>query len=187
MRYAHLLLWLILLTPTAAVAKDRTAKLADGDIFVESIPVANALYPRVHVEGVVDASPAVVWRIINDCARSQVYNSSVTKSYIVERVGRDVVCSETVNLPWPIRDVECVTRWSFQPATYSIHWTLVGGDFDYATGSWKLLPFGDGTRTLVVYENHVSPQISVPNWLKRMFLDVGMPGLIKDLRRAAAS
>lgn len=185
MRFAGWLVFVcFMLASATSGATNRTAALSAGEIFVDTIPVKDAYYPRVRVQGVIDAPPTAVWHIVSDCVGSARYNRSVTKSYIVKRIGKDVVCSETVDLPWPIRDVECVTRWSFRPKAREIHWTLAGGDFDYATGRWKLEPFGDGSRTLLIYENHVSPQISVPNWLKRMFLDIGLPGLIKDVRRA---
>jgi len=180
----------MMLVPATSFAQKRQAELAAGEIFVSTIPMPGAYYPKVHVEGVVDAPPAKVFAIVKDCARSQHVNANVMKSYVVKRIKDDVVCSELIDLPWPIRNLESITRWSFAPgpAIWTKSWTLAGGeDFDYANGSWRMERFGDGSRTLVVYENHFSPRISVPDWLTRAFLKVGLPGLIKDLRKAAAT
>lgn len=167
-------------------AGETDSALSNGDILVSRSDVEGASYPSVRVEGVVDAPPEAVWKVICNCARSQHVNSSIKKSYVVARSTTDLVCSELIDLPWPLRNLESVTRWTFQVSEqrWKKRWSLVRGDFDYANGSWTLTPFGDGTRTRAVYENHFSPQIFVPDWLARAFLTVGLPGLIKDLRAA---
>ncbi len=179
---------LLLSLPATAWAGDsRLERLADGEIFVETVPVASSEYPQVLVEAVIDAPPKVVWALITSCVLSEKTYGSVMKSFVVRREGETVVCSETVDMPWPIRNLESVTQWTFvvTPNRWVERWTMVDGDFDYIDGQWILTPFGDGTRTHVRWENHFSPQISIPAWLTRAFLKVGMPSMIEDLRAAA--
>lgn len=168
------------------VAATRDERLSDGDILVDTIPVEGAEFPRVRVQGVVDAPPAAVWDVVRDCKASQRVNSRVKTSRIVRRVDDGVVCYELVGMPFPFKDMTTITRWSFDegPPKWTRSWTLVEGDFDYSNGSWTLSEFEDG-KTLAVYENHFKPQMAVPDWLAKAFLKVGMPGLMKDLRRSA--
>lgn len=172
-----------------ALADERMEDLSDGEILVSTIPVKDAYYPKIRLEGVVEAPPHVVWQIVRDCEASERVNERVMKSFIVKRIEKDVVCSEKMDLPWPIRDLTSVTRWVFHPgpSKWRKTWTLVEGDFDYTNGSWTLTEFGSPSRTLVVYENHFSPQINVPDWLTKAFLKVGAPGIIKDLRKASTA
>lgn len=179
---------LLQLSAQAAYADDaRQKELSDGEVFVTTVPVDGAEYPRVVVEAVIDARPEVVWALVTSCTKSQQTYDSVMKSYVVSKTSSEIVCSELIDMPWPIRNLESVTRWSFSvtPQKWVERWTKVDGDFDYIDGSWTLTPFGDGSRTHVLWQNHFSPQIAVPAWLTRAFLKVGMPAMIKDLRAAA--
>lgn len=188
MRTFAVVLLALCLPSMAEAQSSRQRALSDGEIFVETVDVPDSEYPKVLVEAVIDARPEVVWALVTSCVKSQHTYDNVMKSFIVKRIGEDVVCSELVDMPWPIRNLDSITRWTFTVGAnqWVERWTKYGGDFDYIDGSWTLTPFGDGNRTLAKWENHFSPQISVPAWLTRAFLKVGMPGMIKDLRRAAA-
>jgi hypothetical protein len=168
------------------VASSRDQQLRDGDIIVSKHDVKGADFPKVRVEGVVDAEPSRVFELLRDCDGSQRLNSRVSESHVVSREGADVICSETIDMPFPFKDMVTVTRWRFQdgPPVWKRSWSAIEGDFYYSNGSWTLKTF-DGGRTLAVYENHFHPKMAVPDWLAKAFLKVGMPDLIKDLRKAA--
>jgi ribosome-associated toxin RatA of RatAB toxin-antitoxin module len=174
-----------LLAVVLTVAATRDERLADGDVLVWTIPVKDADFPKVHVEAIIDAPPQKVFDVIKDCEGSHRINSQVSASSVVAREGDDVVCSETIDMPWPLRDLLSVTRWSFEtgPPTWTRRWKFVRGDFDYANGAWTLKPYGDG-QTHAIYENHFKPHMKVPDWLSKAFLKAGMPELMRDLREA---
>jgi ribosome-associated toxin RatA of RatAB toxin-antitoxin module len=177
-----------LLALLLAVAASRDERLDDGDILVSTIPIEGSEFPKVRVEAIVDASPDAVWKIVKDCRASQRVNSRVSQSRVVRTIGDDLVCREEVDMPFPFHDMTTVTRWKLRPGppTWKRSWTLVEGDFDYSNGAWTLKPFGND-QTHAIYENHFKPQMSVPDWLVRAFLKVGMPGMMKDLRKAVGA
>lgn len=178
------------LPAVTAEAETRSERLHNGETLVWTVPVEGSEYPKVQVQAVVDAPLDVVWDILSSCEDSEKVNKRVSKSFVVKRIGSEVVCSETMDLPFPLKDLVSVTRWGFNPGppVWIKKWSLVEGDFDYSNGQWRVEPYrGSTTRTAVLYENHFSPQMSVPSWLTRAFLKVGMPELIDDLREAAAA
>lgn len=192
-RSSKSLLLLVLTLATAcsvAAAADRS-RLSEGEVFVSTIDVDGANLPKVRVEAVVDAPPDAVWQVVSSCEGSQHTMPNVQKSYVVKRISESrFVCSEKIHLPFPLRDVLSVTEWVLEPGpdVWRRSWTLVEGDFDYATGSWTLRPFDrEGTRTHVVYENHFSPHLSVPDWVTRIFLKRSMPDLIEHVRAASTA
>lgn len=163
----------------------REEQLADREILVETFPIEGAAYPRVRVEAIIDAPPDKVWDVLIDCDGSHVVNSGVARSRLIRTFKGGLVCFEEIATPFPIKNLASLSRWQLTPGppVWLRKWRLIDGDFAYATGSWTLTKYGKN-QTRAVYENHFEPEIWVPGWLASGFITVGMPALMKDLRRA---
>ncbi len=163
------------------------AKLEAGEILVRSFQVAGSEMPRAQVTAIIEAPMAKVWAIIEKCADYKRTMVRVLESEELSRSGQTVVCRTKVDMPWPFDDLEASTK-----ATHTVEpgklyrrvWTLVKGTYKRNDGSWTLTPWaGDANRTLVVYEVHAEPTISIPIAIQKRASRSALPDLIERLRK----
>jgi hypothetical protein len=92
-------------------------------------------------------------------------------------------------MPFPLADMTAVTRvrYEVKDGTWLRKWTLVRGDYEMNSGSWRLEAIDGGERTLAEYTLHADPEVPVPDWLRERVQEQSMPKVIEELRRAASS
>lgn len=176
-------------SPTAAFADDK-ARLEAGEIIVRTYDVPGAQMPRAKVWAVIDAPVERVWAIIDQCKDYKRTMVRVLESEELKREGKIVTCRTQIDMPWPIDDLEAITR-----ATHTIEagkryqraWTLVSGGYRRNDGSWTLTPWGDKPgRTLAAYVVLAEPKISVPTWILKKAARSTLPDLLTNLRLVSA-
>jgi hypothetical protein len=59
----------------------------------------------------------------------------------------------------------------------------VRGSYRRNDGSWTIIPWGDGTRSLVVYDIDSDPLIAVPDPLIRLGQAGSLPDVITQIRK----
>jgi ribosome-associated toxin RatA of RatAB toxin-antitoxin module len=158
-----------------------------GEISVRTHAVEGSGFPRVVVQGVIDAAPERVWAIVSNCNGYEGTMPRIRAAREVERNGDTVICEITVALPFPMSDLTARTRATHVegPPRWSRSWTLIEGDYDVNDGSWILEPYkGDPGRTLATYSVHAEPHTSVPGWARRRAQTSSMPDIIEHLRAA---
>jgi len=171
-------------TGRSAVAADAN-RLAVGEIFVTARAVEHFDQPQIRLEAVINAAPDRVWSIVTDCANFKTTMPTIMASEEVSHHGDVVVCRTTLDLLWPLPNLEATTRvvQTVDDGHWQAEWTLVSGDYRYNQGRWSLTPFlGDPGRTLVVYEVLVAPKIAVPSSLEAFGKTRALPGMIRGLR-----
>lgn len=169
----------------ATAADDSQTRLDRGDVLVSARAVAGSDLPEVTAQAVINAPPAKLWRIIDDCGNYQHTMPRIVASKELERKGNRVVCQVKVGLPFPLSDLTSVTEATIVagPPKWSRTWHLLRGDFDRNEGSWTLTPFdAEGQRTLAVYRIHAEPHTSLPAAVLRKGQRDSLPQMLEHLR-----
>jgi hypothetical protein len=182
---------LLLLASTSAWAVEtEQARLDRGEVIVRTRAVPGSSLPMMVGRGVIDVPPARLWKLVEACGGYVGKLPRVIRSRELSRAGAVAVCETTSQLPFPIGELTSVTRAVHEtsPGRWVRRWTLVGGDYDDNSGAWILQPFdAAGTRTLLTYEAHVEPKMSVPNSIIHAAQKRGMPSLFEHLRSVMRS
>jgi ribosome-associated toxin RatA of RatAB toxin-antitoxin module len=189
MRHAPLLV--VLLLAAAAVARaddDRQAKLDHGEILVDAEEVPGSEVPRILMEGVIDAPPAVVWEIIQHCAEYRKILPRIAESEELSREGDVVRCRTVVETPWPMKNLSSINRavHTTGGGVWKREWKLESGDYLMNEGSWTLTPFdAAGGRTRVVYRVRTQPKSSVPHFVQGFAQKKALPDVLAAIRNAS--
>jgi len=166
-------------------------RLDHGEVVIDTEAVDGSPLPRVVVLAVIEASPARVWRIIDQVSEYHRTMGGVKSSTEISRgpvqEGEQVRARITVKMPFPLRDLTSVTDavHTVEPdRRYERRWRLVEGDYRENRGGWVLTPFDDDSaRTLVSYTLHAVPNIRIPAALHGVAQRKIIPRLIDHLRR----
>jgi uncharacterized protein YndB with AHSA1/START domain len=182
------------LTATAAFADDDLdARLGRGELVITTRTVPGAELPEVTLQGVVDAAPERVWKVIDDCSGYKRTLPRIADSKELWRkpggaAGTSKVSCEIVfDMPFPFSDLTAVNEADHVvgPPAWSRTWRLLRGDYERNEGSWTLTPFGEGgKRTKVVYKLLAVPKVSIPNALLRKAQTGALPDLMHKLRES---
>jgi hypothetical protein len=60
---------------------------------------------------------------------------------------------------------------------------MVRGTYHRNDGSWTIVPFGDGTKSIVVYTVDTDPKMAVPTGLIRLGQNTSLPEVITRIRQ----
>ena len=172
---------------SAAIAADKKARLAAGEIIVSSKKVPGSEQPRATMMAVIDAPPTKLWTIISECQNYKKTMVRVKESVLVHKKGKVHRCRVTVDLPFPLSTLTATTdaiHTVIPGKKWERKWTLVEGDYERNSGSWTLHPFdASGSRTLVIYKVHAVPNLPIPDGIRRAAQKKTLPNLIEHLRK----
>ena len=163
------------------------ARLDAGEIVVESDP-ADPM-PFLTMQGVVDASPEVVWDVVSHCG---LYRGRMPRIIDSEELAPDdgkVRCRTVVETAWPMSNLTSITRarHTVGEGVWRREWKLESGDYAFNEGSWTLTPFdAAGTRTLVVYRLHAEANLHVPLVMQQIAQKRALPDTLVAVRRVVA-
>ncbi len=186
--FRYLIAVLALAAPAPAAATDWMAKLDRGEIIVYSREVRNSSTREVVVKAVIDAPPQKVWPLISRCNDFTRTMPRVKKSKEISRKGNVMVCTTTVDMPFPYSDLTATIKavHTLRKGYWKRRWDYIRGDYRKYEGSWVLTHFkGSKTRTLLAYRAHAKPKAWVPDWIRRMAQKRSLPNMIKKFRRLA--
>ena len=178
----------VLAAPVPASAADWMARLGRGEILVYSRIVRNSSTQEVVVKAVIEAAPERVWRLISRCNDFTWTMPRIKKSRELSRKGNRIVCSTTVDMPFPYSDLTATIEavHTFRKGYWARRWELIRGDYSKYRGSWVLTHFqGHKRRTMMVYRAHVKPRAWIPDWIRRGAQKRSLPEMIKKFRKLA--
>lgn len=171
-------------------AGSTAARLAAGEILIETAPVPQSDTPFYVARGVVEAPPARVWEIVGDCGRYRETMVRVAASTLVSSAEHTTVCRLLMAMPFPLPNLTAVTRATHRAEGSRLvrEWQLVEGDFALHEGSWLVEPFeGDARRTLVTHRARVRPKLPVPELLLAGSKKETLRETLENLRRQLVS
>ncbi len=172
----------------AELSADELRRLEAGEILTWTWQVAGRSVPATKAVGLVDAPPAAVWPIIDECARYEDTMPSTLDSEELERQGNHVRCRGVGDLPFPFSDLPTETDavHTVEPGKlYRREWKQRSGDFNANEGRWTLVPWGDGSKTLATYEAMTEPKMAMPDFILRWATESVLPEMIATLREHA--
>lgn len=186
---------LLLLTATSSFAEPvvgpqltdaEQKKLAEGGIVTrETKPTDNKGVGAMAI-GVVDATSDETFAVVCDCQRFWQFMPRTKKSWVKDEPGVGSICHVELSLPFPLPDL-----WSDSTSIireepkghYYRGWKLVRGTYHRNDGYWMVLPWGDGTKSMVVYSIDSDPKMAVPDPLIRMGQAGSLPEVISQIRK----
>lgn len=177
----------LVLLSTSAFAVTDDEKIANGEIILKTTEQEGSDIPLIEITAVIDTAPEKVWALIDKCADYKDVMPRMSESEELSRDGNKVRCRTKINAPWPVADLEAITLavHTIEPGKSWVRsWTLESGTFDRNEGSWTLTPYGDGTKTLVVYKTATQPKSSVPGFIRKMAQKSALPDIIHNMRKA---
>ena len=139
----------------------------------------------------INASPAVVWKILMDCDAAERLMPSNRGCRVVERdpAGRWNVIEHIIKTPL-MPKVRTVFRQDLEPQKRFVI-TRVGGDLKVLSGEWRVEALDGGKRSRVSHEMRMQPGFSAPAPMVRSFLrtevSVGLANLKREAEAAARS
>ena len=176
----------LLLVTTPVFADDRPLRLESGEIIVESFTKKGVKTPKVRATGLLPAPPEKVWPLIDKCANYKTTMLRIKESAELSRNGNVVKCRVVISMPWPLSDLKNTTlaKHTIVPGKlYQRQWKLIEGDFTMNNGRWTLTPYGDGKRTLAVYEVQAEPKSGVPDAIRKAAQKKTLPELFEHIRK----
>jgi uncharacterized membrane protein len=130
------------------------------------------------------ASPAVVWKVMTDCAAVPRLMVNVRSCRVIDRdpAGRWDVREQITNASL-LPAVRTVLRSDYDyPRTVRFH--RIDGDFKILEGSWLLEPLDGGAHTRVTYESRMTAPFAAPGFIVRAVLRKDLPRTLGNLRAA---
>jgi uncharacterized protein YndB with AHSA1/START domain len=183
----------VLLLPASAAAwtptKEAIAEAQAGKVWftVTPDPQGAAALSRAVVD--IDAPPAVVWKVLMDCAAATRIMPSNRGCRLLDHDpgGKWNVREHIMKTPL-MPKVRTVFREELDPQR-RMTVTRVEGDLKVLAGEWRLEPLSGGKRTRVSQEMRMQPGFSAPGGLVRQFvrgeISAGMANLRRESEAAA--
>jgi ribosome-associated toxin RatA of RatAB toxin-antitoxin module len=121
---------------------------------------------EVSASGAVNASPAVVWKILTNYERMPEFVPDLQTSRILSRNGNEVIVEQfgVARLLFLSRDIHLVVRITEQPMT-TIDIAIISGDMKTYVCRWQMLPLAETGGTRIVYSGKLVPKFYVPGML----------------------
>jgi ribosome-associated toxin RatA of RatAB toxin-antitoxin module len=167
-----------------ALSDDEAKRLEEGEVLVRSLEPTDGKGMAAMAIGLVDGAPAEVWPVVRDCQHYQAFMPRTKRSEVKEEAGV-MLCRVELSLPFPLKDLwsESKSVLTEEPPRFRREWTLVRGTYHRNQGSWTLLPWADGGKTLVVYVVDAHPDSLVPEALSRAAQAKSLPEMFAAVRQ----
>jgi ribosome-associated toxin RatA of RatAB toxin-antitoxin module len=158
-----LLLWCVLSVSGTALAAAQPG-VPKFELNVERVdgPEGDKVY-QITSSGTVEATPAVVWRILTDYNHLADYLPNLTSTRVVSRNGDRAIVEQlgTARFLFFSRTIRLLVQVN-ERAPDRIDIGLIEGDMKVYRASWELSPMAGATGTRVVYTATIVPKFDVP-------------------------
>lgn len=170
--------------PRPKLNEKETRKLDSNEIVVRDLKPTDNKGVAAESMGIIDAPTTEVWPILKECEHFMHFMPKMKKSAMLDENG-ERLCHTELRLPFPLTDLWSDTRSVYKDdgTSFMRAWTLVRGTYHRNSGSWHVLPWGDGTKTLVVYTIDSDPKMIVPDALIRSAQTGSLPDVFAAIRK----
>jgi ribosome-associated toxin RatA of RatAB toxin-antitoxin module len=133
---------------------------------VESYP--NGRLKQATVIGLVKAPPAKVWAVITDYKNYPKMIPSVVEIEVISKKGDDLVIEMEIEVPGSNVEYKRHDR-LFPPERIEMWPEDDEGDITQGRWRWELVPYADGTQTILIYTLYYN--VGESSWILRQFLE----------------
>jgi ribosome-associated toxin RatA of RatAB toxin-antitoxin module len=127
----------------------------------------NGRLKQATVMGLIKAPPARVWEVITDYKRYPQMIPSVAEIEVLKREGNDVVLALEIEVPGSNVEYNRHDR-LFPPYRIEMWPEDDEGDITQGRWRWELVPYADGTQTILVYTLYYN--VGESSWILRQFI-----------------
>jgi ribosome-associated toxin RatA of RatAB toxin-antitoxin module len=156
-----------------------------GQVVVHTVTPTGGVGVAVEAFGVIDATSAEVFPVVRDCEHFWKFMPRTKVSNVVVENGTSL-CHTVLTMPFPLTDLWSETRSELteSPAGhFKRQWALVHGSYKRNSGSFTVVPWGDGTRALVRYTIDSDPGLLLPDALIRSAQTGSLPEVFVAIRK----
>lgn len=171
---------------TAPVLTDAEARKLDaGEMVLRQVTPTDGKGIGVLAMGVVDARSEEVWPVVRDCQHFSRFMPRTKHSALLEEDGR-TLCHVELAMPFPLANLWSDSSFEVREGPrghFRREWALVRGTYTHNSGSYVVVPWGDGSKTLVVYALDSNPRVMIPDALLRSAQTGSLPEVFNAIRR----
>lgn len=160
-------------------------KLDAGEVLIKPVPPSGGSGIAVKAAALIDAPPERVFSVVDDCGHFHEFMPRTEKSEERSRTADRSICFVEISMPFPFSNLWSeteVVRAKRPDGGWSRQWRLVRGSYKKNSGSWTLLPHGEG-RTLAIYRLDTEPDIALPDALIRSAQAGSLPDVFTAVRK----
>jgi ribosome-associated toxin RatA of RatAB toxin-antitoxin module len=173
--------------PTLTDAEQK--KLLAGEIVTRSTTPTDNKGVGAMAIGVVEGPTDEVFPVVRDCQHFWQFMPRTKKSWVKEEQGVGTICHVELTMPFPLPDLwsDSISIVKEEPKGHHYRgWTMVRGTYHRNDGYWTVVPWGDGSKSLVVYSIDSDPKMAVPDALIRVGQAGSLPEVIGQIRKRVA-
>lgn len=162
----RLIITLLMVCAAPAMAQTPKVELPKLDVSVRRVEQDAMHMYEVDATGVVQASPATVWKILTAYERMDEFVPDLESCRVLSRNGNEAIIEQfgTARFLFVTRGIHLVVRATETPMT-SIDIALISGDMKHYESHWELVPIPETGGTRVVYSGKMVPDFYVPGFL----------------------
>lgn len=160
--------------------------IAASGVFAEVSPDPDGSAGVIRARVDIEAPPAVVWAVIQDCTLARKMSANVQSCKVMDRArdGSWDIRELVVQAPL-VPKVRSVFRSEYEPVR-RITFRCTGGDVKMCEGEWRLVPLQNG-GTRVHYVNRATSPFSLPAAVTREVMKGDIVKSLKALRRESVA
>ncbi len=188
---------LLLVLATASLAQipkldgRQAAKVARGEVVVVPLEPTDGSGVTAWAAALVNAPVEKVWPVVRDCAHFSRFMPRTKVSRLLRQDGNTLDCMVEISMPFPISNLWSHVRSTLKELPGGGHerrWRLLKGTYKRNNGAWIVQPWeGDASRSLLLYQIDVNPDIFVPDAIIRSAQTGSLPDVFEAVRKRAGA
>ena len=168
-----------------ALPAAEVSQLEAGQVVVHPVTPTGGVGVGAEAFAVVDAPSAEVFPVVRDCEHFSKFMPRTKVSSVKVEAGV-ALCHTVLTMPFPLTDLwsETKSELTESPAGhFKRAWVLVHGTYKRNSGSFTVVPWGDGKRSLVRYAVDSDPGLLLPDALIRSAQTGSLPDVFVAIRK----
>jgi ribosome-associated toxin RatA of RatAB toxin-antitoxin module len=168
------------------LSESQLLQLENGEVLVGVQQTGQASGGMVEATILIDAPAESVWQVMVNCPDSPTFVPGLVACRVLESGENWEIIRQEVKWTWFLPKLSYVFRAIYQ-AHKQIDFVRIEGDLRDMKGTWRLIPFDQGRRTLVRYSVFLDPGFFIPQWVVRQALKADLPAVLRALRTKVLS
>lgn len=174
------LVWLNL-APSVLADTAEMQTLKQGNVVVKQNPAPANAVPSVEARILIAKPPEQVWTVVSDPVTLMESERKVKKVKVLSKQAnkQNVEFSVLMTPLFPAFNYVLLQELS---APYLLTFHRISGSFKDIQGSWRLIPFDNGTKTILSYTLKLDPGPLIPRGLLMTAVKSDLPNMMKNAK-----